>query len=537
MDSMKNSGVVLLGILSTWMMPVHSQSHHGNGISIIKAARHDTSEPLSSIQPEYYLLPEGHHIIPLRHLPPVKINNTDERSREIMEVSESVATPTFNLLAAFPGIGQGNYGFSVSYAPPDTNGSVGISQYVQWVNASFAVFNKSGNLIYGPVPGNTLWRGFGGLCETTNQGDPIVKYDQMANRWVMTQLAFNVDNSGNPVAPFYQCVAVSQNSDATGAYNRYAFQFTDFNDYPKLSVWPDAYYLTVNMFNANTGAFLGPQACALDRASMLANRCATAQCHQLSSTEGSLLPADLDGSTLPPAGSPEYFMDFDDNGAVKYSRFFVNWTTPSSSVFQGPTTISGITPFTPACNSGTPCIPQLGTATRLDSLGDRLMYRLSFRQFSANAMLVVNHSILGPSSQPSAIRWYQFTIPNNSTYVPTLAQQGTYAPDSNSRFMGSIATDKLGNILLGFSESSSSEYPTINFTGRAPADPSGTMQNATHLIGLGSQINLTRWGDYSSMAIDPSDDCTFWYTNQFLLSSGSFNWTTNVYKLRFANCV
>src|SRR5206468_1933985 len=200
----------------------------------------------------------------------------------------------------FAGVGNGDYGFAPNAAPPDTNGAVGATQYVQWVNESFAVFNKSTGAIAAGFPktGNTIWAGFGGGCQTNNDGDPIVQYDKLANRWILTQ--FSVSTT-----PFLQCVAVSTTSDATGSYYRYAFSYgnTQFPDYPKLGVWPDGYYISYNIFN-NGQTFAGSKVCAFDRTSMLAGTPATQQCFQLSSSFGGLLPSDLDGSNAPPAGSP-----------------------------------------------------------------------------------------------------------------------------------------------------------------------------------------------------------------------------------------
>src|SRR5438094_1275264 len=198
----------------------------------------------------------------------------------------------------FAGVGNGDYGFVPNAAPPDTNGAVGATQYVQWVNESFAVFDKTtGTLLHGPVAGNTLWAGFGGGCETNNDGDPIVQYDKMAGRWVFTQ--FSVSTT-----PYLQCVAVSTTPDATGTYNRYAFNYgNQFPDYPKLGVWPDAYYVTYNIFT-NGQTFAGPKVCAWDRVAMLAGSPATQVCFQLGTGVNSLLPSDQDGLTPPLQGAP-----------------------------------------------------------------------------------------------------------------------------------------------------------------------------------------------------------------------------------------
>jgi hypothetical protein len=424
----------------------------------------------------------------------------------------------------FEGLGNAQYGFSVTGAPPDTNGAVGATQYVQWVNISFAIFNKStGALISGPTLGNTLWSGFGGGCQTNNDGDPIVLYDKLANRWIFSQ--FSVSTT-----PYLQCIAVSTTSDATGTYNRYSFQYNNFDDYPKMGVWPDGYYETFNMFNGNT--FVGADACAYNRTAMLNGTSATQICFQQNSSVGGLLPADLDGTTAPPAGSSNYMLYYGTNN-LNLFKFHVDFTTPSNSTFTGPTTIS-VAAFTPLCNGGT-CVPQPGTANQLDSLADRLMHRLAYRNFGTHESLVVNHSVVAGGG--GGVRWYEIQNPSGT---PVLAQQGTFAPDSSYRWMGSMAMDKVGDLAVGYSVSNgSSVFPSIAFTGRIPTDPSGTLQAETRLIsGSGSQTGtLTRWGDYSAMQVDPVDDCTFWYTNEYIKSNGTFNWNTRIASFKFPNCV
>ena len=430
--------------------------------------------------------------------------------------------PTLNL--GFEGLGNGSLGFTITGAPPDTNGAVGLNQYVQWVNTSFAVFNKTtGALIAGPTAGNQLWAGFGGGCQTNNDGDPIVLYDKAANRWVFAQ--FSVSTT-----PFLQCVAVSTTSDATGTYNRYSFQYSNFDDYPKMGVWSDAYYVTFNMFNGTTNAFVGADACAYNRTAMLNGQPATQVCFQQGTSVGGLLPSDLDGSTPPPAGSPNFLLFFGTNN-LNLFKFHVNFTTPSASTFTGPTAIP-VTAFTPVCNGGT-CITQPGTTNKLDSLADRLMYRLAYRNLGSHESLVVNHSVTAGSS--GGVRWYEIQNPNGT---PIVAQQGTFAPDSNFRWMASIGMDQAGDIAMGYSVSSSTVSPSVRFTGRTPADPDNTMEAETNIVtGTGSQTGtLTRWGDYSAITIDPVDDCTFWYTTEYMKTSGTFNWNTRIANFKFPGC-
>jgi hypothetical protein len=322
-------------------------------------------------------------------------------------------------------------------------------------------------------------------------------------------------------------VAVSTTSDATGTYNRYAFSFgnTDFPDYPKLSVWPDAYYMSFNSF-ANGMTFIGANACALDRSAMLAGSDATIICFQQPSSVASLLPSDMDGTIPPAAGEPALFMNFA-TGTIQLWAFHVDFATPANSTFAGPTVLT-VAAFTKRCLKA--CVPQPGTTQRLDALGDRPMYRLAYRQFpNGIESLVFNHSV------STGIRWYEVRSPNST---PTVFQQGTFGPNSTTRWMGSIAMDQSSDIALGYSVSSSSVYPSIYFTGRVAADTPGSMEGEQLIVhGSGSQTGgVSRWGDYSAMTVDPVDDCTFWYTQEYIQSNGSFNWNTRISNLIFPNC-
>ena len=345
--------------------------------------------------------------------------------------------------------------------------------------------------------------------------------------WLLITQFANVQTNG----PFFECVAVSQTSDATGAYNRYSFQYANFPDYPKLSVWPDAYYITYNLFNGNT--FLGADSCALDRTAMLAGQTATQQCFQTSNSFGGLLPADVDG-TAPPAGEPNLQMALGTSSTqLVFWKFHVDFANSANTTFTGPTSLT-VASFTTACGASGTCIPQSGGA-QLDSLGDRLMFRLAYRNFGDHESLVTSHSVTAGSSVGE--RWYEFRL--NSSGNPTVVQQSTYAPDSAFRWMGSVAMDKAGNMGLGFSTSSSTTHPSVRFTGRLAGDPANTMTQAesTLVTGAGSQTGtLTRWGDYTSMSVDPTDGCTFWYTNEYIPANGTFNWKTRNGSFTLPNC-
>ncbi len=488
-------------------------------VEVSAAVHHDISPPLRDIPSSPRAA--GLRQKPLRLIPH---GTTAPRTDPVIQSNAPAFVGTTALLN-IAGVGNGDYGFAPSAAPPDTNGAVGATQYVQWVNESYAVFDKTTGAIAAGFPkaGNTLWSGFGGGCQTNNDGDPVVSYDKAANRWVLTQ--FSVSTT-----PYLQCVAVSTTSDATGAYARYSFSQPNFPDYPKSGVWPDAYYISFNMFSGNT--FVGGRACAFDRTAMLAGGAATQQCFQLANIFGGLLPSDLDGATAPPAGSPNFFLAFgNDSASMDMWKFHVDFVTPANSTLVHSN--FAVPAFTAACGGGGTCIPQSGTSQQLDSLADRLMHRLAYRNFGDHESIVANHSVTAGASV--GVRWYEIRSPNAT---PAVFQSGTYAPDSTYRWMGSITMDKVGNIALGYSASSSSISPAIRYTGRLSTDSLGTLQAETSIkAGTGSQNGgLSRWGDYSAMTIDPTDDCTFFYTNEYLKTTGSFNWSTQIASFKFPSC-
>jgi hypothetical protein len=329
-------------------------------------------------------------------------------------------------------------------------------------------------------------------------------------------------------------VAVSQTADPTGAYFRYSFSYgtATFTDYPKMGVWPDAYYETFNMFNGNS--FNGSLLCAYDRASMLTGAAATQQCFQLAKTFGGVLPSDLDGATAPPAGAPNYLVNFGTN-SLNLWKFHVDWANTANTSLTGPT-ILAVAAFTPACGGGA-CVIQ-PVHEQLDTLADRVMHRLAYRNLGDHESLVVNHAVkVGTlmKNPYSGVRWYEIRSPGAT---PLIYQQSTFSPDSSFRWMGSIAMDADGDIALGYSVSSATVAPAIRYTGRLSGDVLNTMQAETTIVdGGGSQTTgLDRWGDYSAMTIDPIDDCTFWYTNEYLKTDGTFNWSTRIGSLKFAGC-
>jgi hypothetical protein len=482
---------------------------------VARSVHNDVSAPLRAMADTHAPLGWAARHAPIRTRRPASSGAT----RPSAAGPTAVPTTTVNV----DGVGNGFTGpqgtFSVNAAPPDTNGAVGPNHYVQTVNTDYAVFNKSGGVVFGPVTINTLWSGFGGLCQTDNDGDPTVRYDRLADRWVIQQFA--VTGANGVATPFLECFAVSTSGDPTGTFNRYSFNYANFPDYPKMSVWPDAYYLTVNQFNAAGTTFLGSNVAALNRSAMLAGQPATSVSFNAPTTVSSLLASDLDSATPPPAGEPNQLLSLGASAnTLAAFKFHVDFTTPASSTFTGPTTLA-VNAFTDACGASGTCVPQSGTTTQLDSLGDRLMFRLAYRNFGDHEALVASHSVTNGSSV--GVRWYELRMSGGS---PTIFQQGTYAPDATFRWMPSIALDQSGDIALGFSASSSSLHPGIRYTGRLPGDAAGTMGQgeATVITGAGSQTaGLTRWGDYSALTVDPADNCTFWYTNQYIPANGSFN--------------
>jgi hypothetical protein len=505
----------------------------GGAPEVTPAVAHDVSRPLRSLAPA--TRPRGVREGPaVRRLP---VGRTPAKGPDAAVQPPGLQTaqaPTAG--TSFDGIGQGFTGpagtFSVNSAPPDPDIAVGPNHLMQVVNTDIAVFGKSGTPILGPVPTNTVWSGFGGGCQANNDGDGTVIYDKVADRFVVSQ--FSVTGANGTSVPFLYCVAVSVTGDPTGAYNRYAFAYTGFPDYPKMSAWTDAYYTTFNVFNAAGTAFLGAKVCALDRLKMLTGVAATQQCFDTSTSFGGLLAADLDGASLPPAGAPNTVIGLGATAdTLALWKFHVDFATSANTTFTGPTDLA-VPAFTEACGTSGTCIPQSGGGS-LDSLSDRLMYRLAYRNFADHQSLVVNHSVTAGTSV--GVRWYEIRL--DAAYNASLFQSGTYAPDASFRWMGSIAMDQAGGIGLGYSTSSSSLKPSIRYTGRLAGDAPGAMTQgeAIMITGAGAQgSSLTRWGDYSSLVIDPADDCTFWYVNEYIPANGTFNWKTRIGSFKLAGC-
>ncbi len=487
------------------------------------ALEHQSSRPLREIQ---VMTPSGQEIqrvIEVKPNPHFSAGGVDTVLQSTPGVTSATVTPG----AGFDGLGTTFAGFTMTGEPSDVNLSVGATQVVQWVNSMYAIFDKAGNRQFGPTNGNTPWQGSSianGRCASDNSGDPIVLYDKQNQRWIFTQFAVSRQ-------PYYQCIAVSTGSDARGPYNLYAASFSKFfNDYPKVGVFDGNYYFTFNLFRSGV-SFSGGDVCVVPGAAVRSGASAGMTCTNLGRSYGGILPADVDGAggasgttAPPPPGTSEYFVNFGSNSLNV-------WRMTASGAVSGPTNIP-VAAFTTACNGGGTCIPQAGTSQQLDSLGDRLMYRLSYRNFGSYVSLLVNHSI--SANGIVAVRWYE--LRDNGTGLKVY-QQGTFAPDSFYRWMGSIAQDKQGNVALGYSVSGTSIDAGIRFASRAPTDALNILGNEqTVLTSANYQSGHSRWGDYTSMSVDPTDDCTMWYTNQYMPSSGDFKWATRINSFKLGGC-
>jgi hypothetical protein len=425
-------------------------------------------------------------------------------------------------------------------SPPDTNGDVGRKHYIQIVNATkVAIFNKSGALLKPPFDLGSLWPS--GRC-TNNAGDPVVVFDEIANRWLLSQFAF----------PSHLCFAISTTPNPLGAYHLYTFDVGEFPDYFKVGVWPNGYYVSANESTYTAYAF--------DRTKMLAGD-NTASFIKFTGETNFLLPADVDGSALPTGGGLFYtFKDDEFHGGrdrLELFRLTPNFAT-GTGTFNRIKSIP-VTPFTyTVCGFfNFDCIPQKDTIQRVDAVSEWPMHRFAYRRFGARQELVGNFTVGGGTGDAgAAIRWFEL---RNTGGGWTLFQEGTQdLGDGHDRFMGSIAMDKDGNIALGYSVSSSTLFPSIRYATRTPGDALGTMGSEMMLVrdtaaapgdapgtlslertlkrGQGSQTASNRWGDYSAMSVDPTTGCQFWYTNEYYSPSSASDWKTAVGAFTVPSC-
>jgi len=433
--------------------------------------------------------------------------------------------PTFaNPVTSFNGISF------TGFAPPDTNGDVGPNHYIETVNAAFQIFDKTGTPLTAVANINTLWIAGNTQdnCQFNNNGDPIVQYDHLADRWLISQFVAFTD----------QCIAISQTPDPLGAWHLYDFPTQGIlNDYPKFGVWPDAYYM-----GTNAGYPFG-HAWAFDRTNMLLGNAATFQVFQIALDGAIMLPSNLDGPA-PPANACNVFLRFVDGAEfggvdrLELNEFCVDFANPGLTTFNQLPDIPTLAFDSSICGFGlgvnAPCIPQPGTAQAVDSIRGFTKYPLQYRNFGAFETLVVNHETDVNGNNLAGPRWYEL---QKNAGVWSINQESVYSIDNVHRWMGSVAMDKFGNMALGYSVSDpETVFPGIRYTGRLITDPINTMPQGENLLiaGSGSQTFTSRWGDYSSMTVDPVDDCSFWYAQQYMPTSGF--WQTRIGEFRFSVC-
>ena len=520
-------------------------------------------------------------------------------------VEQTVAgtEPGPRLVASFDGLGvgmSGPQGTSSGRNPSDNSLAVGPDHVMQIVNTRLAIFSRAGQrydstgtVLYGAVPTSTLFHGFGGMCERTNNGDAVVRYDQLADRWLVVMPLFRrqperpdqpptwtpsptpwmsppgVAGQPGPAAPLFvpapeppqteanpparggppaqrppqeqgpwgMCYAVSAGPDPMGSWYRYEFLRPLFPDYPRPAVWPDAYYVPTS-----TGdEVIEKHTCAVERARMLAGEPARELCFVVADV-GFLNNADLDGHQLPPEGAPNPVLatggtqlrgDFDDDGLYAWS-FHVDWDDPASSTLTGPERIP-VAPYHYLCDGQlTNCVRQPDTDRHLDAQGDKLMARVVYRNLGDREAVVAVHSV-ATEAGGGGVRWYELTV--DGARALRLRQQGTYAPDALYRWLGSPAMDAAGNIGIGYSFGGTPHYAGQRFVGRRAGDPLGKLTTAETVLveGEAAQTNTLRWEDYTQTAVDPRDDCTIWYVGDYV-KEGADRYSTRIGAFRLPGC-
>lgn len=463
-----------------------------------------------------------------------------------VEQTSQGARPPAEIVASFDGLG---FGFVGPHAPArfrnpsDNSLAVGPNHIVQIVNSVMAVYTKkgevydtTGTVLLGPRPTNALFEGFGGRCEPRPNGDAVVRYDQLAGRWLYVMPIFRRD-SADVEEPFSMCYALSAGPDPMGPYYRYEFKRPLFPDYPRPAVWPDGYYVPTS-----TGDdVIQKHVCIVDRAKMLVGAPATEQCLIIDGVNF-LNNADIDGQAVPPPGAPNIMMatggaqlegDFEDDG-IYWWNVHVDWDDPSKTVVTEAHKVD-VAPYHYLCDGQlTECVPQPGTDRRLDSQGDKLMQRLVYRRLGGHEAIVATHSI-DTQAGAGGVRWYEFRLDENRD--PKLFQQGTYTPDDSYRWMGSIGMDAAGNIGVGYSFGGSPRFAGQRFAARLAGDAPGelTLAEAVLVEGEAAQTNTLRWQDYTSLAMDPSDDCTFWYVGDYV-REGADTYSTRIGAFRLPGC-
>ena len=439
------------------------------------------------------------------------------------------AQPAITVLKNFDGIAADGV------APPNTTGRAGATQFVEWVNNKFAIYDKnSGQQVQAPRPGNSLWAALGGPCATLNSGLPMVEYDTPAGRWVLAQLALS--------SPAYFCFAVSATTDARGPYRLYAFPFAAglTPNTPRLAVWTDAYYASFNI--QQTGKAAAPMAVAYDRTNMLAGQPARGPVVFQPAARINLLPSDFDGSVPPAPGEPDFYLEVGASIYLSLYQFHVNFDSPANSSFTLTSRVSvqsagiGCSRNPPQWNKGVIPQPSAARGRTLVAYPDQLMYRLAWRNVNNTEHLVANQTvILSASPVVAGVAWFDIV---NPAHHPALVQQGSVSDPVDSYWIGSLAQDKDGDIALGFNASGPNLFAGIEIAGRLASDAPGFMSPPMFLVqGGGAQVNTSAWGSLADMSLDPSDDCVFWFAGEYVKTTkAGFDWNTRIGSFRFNAC-
>jgi len=601
--------VIAVTMAISVVVPASSNSRSGSApsrkagatVTVNQAARSDVSESLSKLAGvsqktvarerdeagQQNPAPNAPIVPPVITIPPGAV---------AVEQKAQGTHPAATLIESFDGLGvgfEGPHGTATLRNPSDNSLAVGPNHIFQIVNTRMAIFTKkgkqfpaSGKVLYGPVPTNTIFKGFGGACEAMNNGDAVVRYDQLADRWLVVMPVFRRGavrpdqpkpaSSGDPAqvsvpgqagqpgppvplfspppqfgqppqprgqtgqpgpqGPYSMCYAVSTGSNPFGPYYRYEFLRPLFPDYPRPAVWPDGYYTPTS-----TGdEVIQKHACVVDRTKMLRGEPATEQCIIIDGVNF-LNNADLDGKRLPPSGAPNIMMAagatqlkkiMEDDG-IFFWKFHVDWKNPANTKVTGPEKIA-VAPYHYLCDGQlTNCVPQPGTDRRLDAQGDKIMARLVYRRIGNHESVVAVHSV-NTSTGAGGVRWYEFRIDKDRSIK--LHQQGTYAPDGSYRWMASPAIDGRGNIGIGYSFGGTPNFAGQRFAGRSAGDPLGmlTLKETVLVEGEGVQ-NVMRWEDYTQTAVDPSDDCTIWYVGDYVKKDAT-SYSSRIGGFRMPGC-
>ncbi len=411
------------------------------------------------------------------------------------------------------------------YYPSDCNGQVGLNFYMQGVNSSYAIYDKSGNLVVSSTAFNTLFTGVTG--SSNNDGDIIVLYDDNAQRWFASE--FDVSDLNN-----MQMIAVSVTDDPTGSWYKWSFDVADMPDYGKFGIWQDGYYFSDNN-SGNTDVYV------FERSVMLAGGASPqmvgfSNANRPASSFHCIEPLDNDGQWAP-AGTPGQFITINDNawgGSVNDQLWIyeltVDWSNTANSTFGRTQTID-VPEFDSNFGTSWDNISQPGTTSELDAIPQILMYRAQYRNWGSSQTIVCAHTVDVDGTDHAGIRWYEL---ENTGSGWSIRQNGTYAPDNQNRWLPSIAMNGNHEIAIGYNVSGSTVYPSIRYTGQSSGEnaaASGILDipETSIQVGTAAQTATNRWGDYADISVDPSDDLTFWFTTEYYNSGKA----TKIAEFRF----